>query len=64
LKAKGQGIPATSGEERIYGGLICLKGGDLAEEIKESGLHPLIWQIDHVFDLSYFKEKYILLAKR
>ena len=64
LKAKGQGMPATAGEENIYGGLICLKGGDLTEEIRESGLHPLIWQIDELFDIPYFKEKYVLLAKR
>jgi 16S rRNA (guanine527-N7)-methyltransferase len=64
LKAKGQGMPALAGEEKVYGGLICLKGGDLTEEIKESGLHPLVWQIDQLFDLPYFKEKYVLLAKR
>jgi 16S rRNA (guanine527-N7)-methyltransferase len=64
LKAKGQGTPATAGDEQIYGGLICLKGGNLSDEIKESGLHPTIWEIDQLFDLPYFKEKYILLAKR
>jgi len=64
LKAKGQGTPAIAGDENIFGGLICLKGGNLTEEIKESGLHPLIWEIDQLFDLPYFKEKFILLAKR
>jgi 16S rRNA (guanine527-N7)-methyltransferase len=64
LKAKGQGKPAQAGDEQIFGGLICLKGGNLNEEIKESGLHPLIWEIDQIFDLPYFKEKFILLAKR
>lgn len=64
LKAKGQGMPAITAEESVYGGLICLKGGDLTEEIRESGLHPLVWQIDQLFDLPFFKEKYILLAKR
>lgn len=64
LKAKGQGMPAIAGEEKIYGGLICLKGGDLAEEIKVSGLHPYIWKIEEIFEEEFFKEKYVLLAKR
>lgn len=41
-------------------GLICLKGGDLSNEIKESGCHPKIWEIEQIFDEPYFKEKYIL----
>ena len=45
-------------------GLICLKGGDLREEIKESGLSPLIWEIDHLFPEEFFKEKYVLSVKR
>ncbi|MFN5335211.1 MAG: 16S rRNA (guanine(527)-N(7))-methyltransferase RsmG, partial [Bacteroidota bacterium] len=49
LKAKGQGIPASLNEEKIYGGLICLKGGDLTEEIKTSGLNPYIWKIEDLF---------------
>jgi len=64
LKAKGQGTPAMAGDEKIFGGLICLKGGDLTEEIKISGLHPYIWKIDEIFDEDFFKEKYVLLAKR
>ena len=64
LKAKGQGMPAIAGEEKIYGGLICLKGGDLAEEIKVSGLHPYIWKIEEIFEEEFFKEKYVILAKR
>lgn len=64
LKAKGQGLPAMAGEEKIYGGLICLKGGDLAEEIKASGLHPYIWKIEEIFEEEFFKEKYVLLVKR
>jgi 16S rRNA (guanine527-N7)-methyltransferase len=41
-------------------GLICLKGGDLTEEISASGLHPRIIEINQLFDLDYFREKYIL----
>ena len=64
LKAKGQGIPASIEEEKIYGGLICLKGGDLTEEIKASGLNPYVWKIEELFKEPFFNEKYVLLVKR
>ena len=64
LKAKGQGLAAKAGDESIYGGLICLKGGDLTEEIKISGLHPYTWKIEEIFEEDFFKEKFVLLAKR
>ncbi len=41
-------------------GLICLKGGDLAKEIFESGCKPFVWEINKIFSEEYFKEKYIL----
>ena len=41
-------------------GLICLKGGDLSKEISESGCRPRIWEIEKIFDESFFKEKYVL----
>ncbi|HVG41359.1 MAG TPA: 16S rRNA (guanine(527)-N(7))-methyltransferase RsmG [Chitinophagaceae bacterium] len=41
-------------------GLICLKGGDLKEEIRESGLRPRIIKIHEIFPEEYFKEKYLL----
>jgi 16S rRNA (guanine527-N7)-methyltransferase len=41
-------------------GLICLKGGDLANEISESGCRPKIWEIEKIFEEEFFKEKYIL----
>jgi len=41
-------------------GLICLKGGDLAAEISESGCRPKIMEITDIFPLEYFKEKYLL----
>ena len=41
-------------------GLICLKGGDLAKEIQESGTRPHVFEIDKMFEEEYFKEKYIL----
>ncbi|HLY71491.1 MAG TPA: 16S rRNA (guanine(527)-N(7))-methyltransferase RsmG [Puia sp.] len=41
-------------------GLICLKGGDLNQEIAESGCRPMIIGIDQFFPLEFFHEKYIL----
>ena len=41
-------------------GLICLKGGDLAAEIADSGARPRIMEISEIFNLEYFKEKYLL----
>lgn len=45
---------------RVPGGLICLKGGDLAQEISESRCKPRVWEIDKLFPLPYFHEKFIL----
>ena len=64
LKAKGQGKWAIADDEQVHGGLICLKGGNLTGEIKESGLSPMAWKIDHIFQEESFKEKFILAVKR
>jgi 16S rRNA (guanine527-N7)-methyltransferase len=47
-------------EMEIKNGLVCLKGGDLAKEISDSGLRPRIASIEEIFREEYFKEKYIL----
>ncbi len=41
-------------------GLICLKGGDLATEISESGTRPRMFEIYDLFPEESFREKYIL----
>ncbi len=41
-------------------GLICLKGGDLVQEIHDSGKKPFTWEISNLFNEPYFKEKFIL----
>lgn len=45
-----------------YGnGLICLKGGDLQNEIRDTHRTPLIWEIATIFSKeTFFEEKYIL----
>lgn len=44
----------------IPNGLICLKGGDLTQEVFESGCKPLIWEIENIFQEDFFNEKYLL----
>src|SRR3989337_2935426 len=45
-------------------GLICLKGGDLAEEIQESNTRPRLMEIKEIFDEEFFKDKFILYVPR
>lgn len=55
----------TSGKDVVYkSGLICLKGGDLAQEISESGARPKMIEISNLFDEEYFKEKYLLYVPK
>lgn len=44
-------------------GLICLKGGDLAQEISESGLRPQMVSVYDIFQEESFKEKFVVLVK-
>jgi 16S rRNA (guanine527-N7)-methyltransferase len=45
-------------------GLICLKGGDLAKEIHESGTRPRMMEIKEMFAEDFFQDKYILYVTR
>src|SRR5689334_7180718 len=61
LKGTSFRVQGTGGEEIVYkSGLICLKGGDLAQEISESGVRPKMVEISNIFEKEFFKEKYIL----
>jgi 16S rRNA (guanine527-N7)-methyltransferase len=42
------------------GGLICLKGGDLANEVFESNCKPRVWEIEKMFTEPFFKDKFML----
>ncbi len=44
-------------------GLICLKGGDLTQEIYESNCKPHVWEIDKIFPEEYFKNKFLVYQK-
>ena len=47
-------------QEEDPNGLICLKGGDLSNEVYESGCKPFVWEIDKIFNEPYFTEKFLL----
>ena len=55
-RAEAENIPAS--------GLICLKGGDLAQEISESGTRPYITPISEIFEEDFFQGKYILYVPK
>lgn len=59
LVKKNRFVP-DSDKKVIPHGLICLKGGELAAEISESGTRPRIMEIAELFQEAYFQEKYIL----
>jgi len=52
------------GDSEVRNGLICLKGGDLAQEISDSGVRPRVAPIEDIFKEEFFKEKYILHVPR
>jgi 16S rRNA (guanine527-N7)-methyltransferase len=51
-----------SANSRMPGGLISLKGGDLAAEIAESNCRPRVIEITELFPEDYFKEKFLLFV--
>jgi 16S rRNA (guanine527-N7)-methyltransferase len=51
---------AKVAEKGVPNGLICLKGGDLNQEIFESNCKPFVWEINQIFEEEYFKEKFML----
>lgn len=48
------------GTQELANGLICLKGGDLAQEISDSGHRPMMIPLKQIFPEEYFEEKYLL----
>ena len=44
-------------------GLICLKGGDLAQEISDSGQKPKLIELNQIFQENFFREKYLLYVE-
>ncbi len=57
-------LKKSADTQSIANGLICLKGGDLHQEISESGIRPRMMNIYDIFQEEYFKEKFILHVKK
>jgi 16S rRNA (guanine527-N7)-methyltransferase len=57
-------LSAEEGQVVPEPGLICLKGGDLAQEIQESGCRPRMVEIHELFSQEYFMKKYLLYVPR
>lgn len=55
-----QKIQSANTGPGIPNGLICLKGGDLTQEIFESGCKPMVWEIDKFFAEKFFEGKFLL----
>lgn len=55
LKSPAQTIPGNHPP-----GLICLKGGDLNEEIQQSGGRPRVFPVKDLFPEPFFEDKYLL----
>ncbi|WP_157308252.1 16S rRNA (guanine(527)-N(7))-methyltransferase RsmG [Chitinophaga tropicalis] len=45
-------------------GLICLKGGDLTQEIADSGCRPRLTNIYKLFPEEFFQEKHIVIVNK
>jgi len=64
LKSSSYTMDSLSGQVQLHSGLICLKGGDLAQEISDSGAKPRMIEISSLFEEEYFKEKYLLYVRK
>jgi 16S rRNA (guanine527-N7)-methyltransferase len=64
LKSTQFTVQDTQGDKIYKSGLVCLKGGDLAQEISESGARPKMVEISTLFQEDYFKDKYLLYVPR
>lgn len=64
LRTQDSGLQTPDSQHTTGSGLICLKGGDLAKEILESGTRPRIIEIAGIFPEEYFKEKFLLYVSR
>ncbi|MCB0699001.1 MAG: 16S rRNA (guanine(527)-N(7))-methyltransferase RsmG [Chitinophagales bacterium] len=52
----------TAGE--LPNGLMCLKGGNLEQEMKESKLNVRAWSVQDIFQEPFFEEKFLLYVPK
>ncbi|MBE2288040.1 MAG: 16S rRNA (guanine(527)-N(7))-methyltransferase RsmG [Chitinophagaceae bacterium] len=52
--------------DELPSGLICLKGGDLTQEINETGLKRIVqaWKVHDIFQEPFFEEKYVVYVPK
>jgi 16S rRNA (guanine527-N7)-methyltransferase len=64
LKSAQFTVQEAQGDKVYKSGLVCLKGGDLGQEISESGARPKMVEISTLFKEEYFNEKYLLYVPK
>lgn len=52
----------TKSQHELYNGLLCLKGGNLEQEVSEVDLNYATYAINDYFEEDYFREKLVLYA--
>lgn len=57
-------VSGDEGDVIFKPGLICLKGGDLSQEIHESGTRPKMIEVSSLFDEPFFQEKFLLYVTK
>ena len=62
LLKKNATLSTTHGN--VLHSLICLKGGDLSQEIVDSQIKPRVWPLEGMYNLPYYKDKYVLQVVR
>lgn len=60
LKKREFTFEAPNGISVVRSGLVCLKGGDLAQEISDSGTRPQMMELSKLFEEEFFQTKYML----
>lgn len=51
-------------DSEMANGLICLKGGDLHQEISKSMTRPSLFDIQEIFNEPYFQEKFVVYVPK
>jgi 16S rRNA (guanine527-N7)-methyltransferase len=64
LKTSRESELRTQNSELFSSGLVCLKGGDIAAEVQESGTRPRVIEIFELFPEDHFREKYIVFVAK
>ena len=52
--------------DELPNGLVCLKGGNLTEEIKATGMHKIVqaWSVNNIFPEPAFEDKFVVYVPK